>query len=169
MVTIPSDFDDHFEVLARVAYRAAFRLVGSAADAEDVAQEALARAAVRWAKVAPYAEAWVTRVATNLALGLIRKGSRPDPALDAADSAHDQTVSDRQALVTALMSLPRRQRDTVALRFLGDLTEAQVAAALGCSVGTVKQHTSRGLAALRRALGPDNSGPEGELHVRPAR
>ena len=52
-----------------------------------------------------------------------------------------------------LRSLPRRQREAVALRYLADLPEAAVAAHLGCSVGAVKQHTHRGLAALRRAAG----------------
>jgi RNA polymerase sigma factor (sigma-70 family) len=169
MTTTPSDFDARFDELAQIAYRVAFRLTGSRSDAEDIAQESLARASFRWPKVEGYADAWVTRVATNLALGLIRKAGRrggvgPDPA-----RLHDQTVSDRLTLVSALRALPRRQRETVALRYLGDLSEAQVAAALGCSVGSVKQHSTRGLTALRKALDPDQLGPEGELHVRPAR
>jgi DNA-directed RNA polymerase specialized sigma24 family protein len=53
-----------------------------------------------------------------------------------------------------LRGLSRRQREVVALRYLADLPETDVARALGCSVGTVKQHASRGLAALRAALGP---------------
>jgi RNA polymerase sigma factor (sigma-70 family) len=169
MTTTSSDFDARFDGLARLAYRAGYRLLGSRPDAEDVAQEAMARASVRWSKISPYAEAWVTRVATNLALGLIRKGARFHQAAPDDARPHDQTVSDRQALVAALQALPRRQRETVALRYLGDLSEAQVAGALGCSVGSVKQHSSRGLAALRRSLDADQFGPEGELHVRPAR
>ena len=58
-----------------------------------------------------------------------------------------------------LRSLSRRQREVVALRYLADLPEADVARALGCSVGTVKQHASRGLAALRVALGPTSDLP----------
>src|SRR5918995_697204 len=50
------------------------------------------------------------------------------------------------------LDLPGRQRDAVVLRYLADLSEADVAAALGCSVGAVKQHTRRGLAALRTSL-----------------
>ena len=108
-------------------------------------------------------------MATNLALGLIRKGAGRAGAVPVAGQPHDQTVSDRQALVAALLGLPRRQRETVALRYLGDLTEAQVAEALGCSIGSVKQHGSRGLAALRLSLDADHFGPEGALHVEPAR
>jgi RNA polymerase sigma factor (sigma-70 family) len=169
MTTFGTGFDDRFEELAGLAYRIAYRLTGSRPDSEDIAQEALARASVRWRRIGPYAEAWVTRVATNLALGLLRKGSRRHTGVAEEDRPHDQTVTDRQVLVAALGSLPRRQRDTVALRYLGDLSEAQVAAALGCSVGSVKQHASRGLAALRKALEDDHFGPEGELHVRSAR
>jgi RNA polymerase sigma factor (sigma-70 family) len=167
--TTAKDFDDRFDGLARLAYRVAFRLTGSRGDAEDISQETLARASIRWPKVEPYAEAWVTRVATNVALGLLRKGSRSPGTASDGERPHDQIVSDRLALVAALRSLPRRQRETVALRFLADLSEIQVAAALGCSVGAVKQHSSRGLAALRRSMDDGNRGPEGELHVRPAR
>lgn len=56
-------------------------------------------------------------------------------------------------LAIGLRALPRRQREAVVLRHLSDLPEAAVAAAMGCSTGAVKQHTARGLAALRRALG----------------
>jgi RNA polymerase sigma factor (sigma-70 family) len=164
MTTTPSDFDDRFDELARIAYRVAFRLTGSPADAEDIAQESLARASVRWRKIGPYAEAWVTRVATNLALGRLRK-ARPvaGESAPAADSA--QLVADRHALVELVRRLPRRQRQAVTLRFLADLPEARVAELLGCSVGSVKQHTSRGLAALRTGLRSDPDDPRGELRV----
>jgi RNA polymerase sigma factor (sigma-70 family) len=52
-----------------------------------------------------------------------------------------------------LATLSRRQREVIVLRFLADLPEADVARALGCSVGSVKQHSSRGLANLRNSLG----------------
>jgi RNA polymerase sigma factor (sigma-70 family) len=182
-------FDERFDDLARLAYRVGYRLLGDRADAEDVAQESLARAAVRWRKVEPYAEAWVTRVATNLALGQLRRRRPPRPAEPGDHPADAQVVADRTALVAGLRRLPRRQRETVALRYLADLTEAQVATALGCTVGTVKQHAARGLAALRLDLGPQAGDPSpvgpsptdpqpddphpddppGELHVRPAR
>ena len=59
------------------------------------------------------------------------------------------TRADRQALIAALQSLPHGQRAVLVLRFWEDLSEAQTAAALGVSVGTVKSQTSRGLRALR--------------------
>jgi RNA polymerase sigma factor (sigma-70 family) len=171
-------FDDRFDDLARVAYRVAYRLLGSRADAEDAAQEALARAAVRWRKVEPYADAWVTRVTTNLALGQIRRRGRPvanrahpTSALQGAESAPGSAdLEERAALVAGLLALPRRQREVLALRYLGDLSEAQTAEVLGCSAGSVKQHASRGLAAMRHHLDLDpDDDPPGGLRVRPAR
>ena len=64
-----------------MAYRVGFRILGDREDARDVTQEALARAYARWSRVGPYDEAWVTRVATNLALDAARargRASRPD-------------------------------------------------------------------------------------------
>lgn len=61
----------------------------------------------------------------------------------------------RVDLYRALVGLPRRQREVVVLRHLADFSEADVAAALGCSVDSVKTHASRGLAALRAVLSVD--------------
>ena len=58
----------------------------------------------------------------------------------------------RDDVLHALQALPRRQREAVTLRYYGDLTEAQTATAMGCSVGAVKSHTSRAMAALRPLL-----------------
>lgn len=83
---------------------------------------------------------------------------------------------DHVELVAALRSLPRRQREVVALRYLADLPEAEVAALLGCAPGTVKQHAHRGLAALRRSLahlgpsaGASDADAEEEADVRASR
>ena len=159
---------DRFTALAARAYKVAYRLTGDRAESEDLAQEALARAYLRWAKVAAYDEAWVARVTTNLAIGRWRKDRRlvPGPRGDRAgrDGPAPRIVAEpvdpavRLELVAALRALPRRQREVVALRYLADLPETEVAALLGCSVGAVKQHTHRGLVALRR--------DEEAMHVR---
>ena len=65
----------------------------------------------------------------------------------------EDVVAVRQALVAALRALPQRQREAVALRYLGDLTLEEVAAALGMATGTVKSHLHRGVASLRRTIG----------------
>ncbi|HEY7070143.1 MAG TPA: SigE family RNA polymerase sigma factor [Acidimicrobiales bacterium] len=156
-------FEERFAVLAALGYKVAYRLTGDRAESEDLAQEALARAYLRWRKVAAYDEAWVARVTTNLAIGRWRKNGRVvvsgtgEPAFGAPGAAGADPL-DRIELVRILRSLPRRQREAVVLRYLADLPEAEVAAVLGCSVGAVKQHTHRGLAALRR--------DEEAIHVR---
>jgi RNA polymerase sigma-70 factor (sigma-E family) len=152
------DFEDQFDALAAVAYRVAHRLLGEREDAEDVAQEALARAYARWPSVAGHAEAWVARVATNLAIGRYR--TRRRGAADVGPPAReghgagvaDALVVDRLGLVDALRRLPRRQREVLVLRYLADLTEQDVADALGTSVGTVKQHAHRATTRLRVEL-----------------
>jgi RNA polymerase sigma-70 factor (sigma-E family) len=149
-------FEEAFDALFAASRRIATRLVGDGGEADDVAAEALARAYARWPKVREldYRDAWVMRVTANVALDVLRKAKRPVPLL--AESAVDpaEAAVTRLALAQALRRLPRRQRDVVVLRYLADLSEADVAESLGVSAGTVKQHAHRALDALRRALGP---------------
>ena len=141
----------------RCAYRAAYRLLGARSEAEDVAQEAVARALLRWPSIQGHVDAWSTRVAINLALDRHKRRARERHGVPPSGSAPnaDGQREVRLDLVSALRRLPRRQREVVTLRYIGDLTQEQVAEMLGCSVGTVKQHASRGLTALRDRLGPD--------------
>lgn len=150
------DFDTAFPALHALAYRVAFRLLGVREDSEDIAQEAVARAGVRWQRLtrqgAP--DAWVVRVAGRLAIDAWRRrGVRAQYAATARPVAGgDGGPLDRIVLHDHLARLTRRQREVVVLRYIGDLSEAAVADALGCSLGTVKRHASRGLAALRAGL-----------------
>ncbi|HEX7442566.1 MAG TPA: sigma-70 family RNA polymerase sigma factor [Acidimicrobiales bacterium] len=143
-------FDDAFAALFACAYRAAYRLLGQRQEAEDVAIEAVARAHTRWSDVRGFAEPWVVRVATNVALDRVRRGAPPRLATASGSSS---AVEHRVDLVRALRRLPRRQREVVLLRYVGDRPELEVAEVLGISAGSVKQHASRGLAALRKNLG----------------
>jgi RNA polymerase sigma-70 factor (ECF subfamily) len=148
-------FDERFDVLAALAYRVAYRLLGDRGDAEEVAQEALARAYARWRTVSGHDEPWVVRVATNLAIGRWRKRRPTVPIEDRhAPSVPDLTAAalERRGLVESLRRLPRRQREVVVLRYLADLPEREVAAALDTSVGSVKQHAHRAMARLRADL-----------------
>lgn len=144
-------FDEQFDELTQLAYRIAYRLLGNRAEAEEVAQEALIRAYVRWRVVRGHARPWVARVATNLAIGILRKRRHP-PAAAPVDGDDTDLVVDRLELQRHLLTLPRRQREVIALRYLADLSEADVARGLGCSVGAVKRHARRGLDAMRRKL-----------------
>src|SRR5439155_17337940 len=138
-----------FDRLYRMGYHVAYCVLGDREAAEDAAQEALARTYVHWSRASANAEGWVARVAANQAIGIIRRKKRRIPFRVPPTTPSAETSVERLALQAALGSLPRRQREVVVLRYLADLPEAEVAVVLGCTVGTVKQHASRGLAALR--------------------
>jgi RNA polymerase sigma-70 factor (sigma-E family) len=150
---LPRSFELAFPDLYRLAYRVAYRLLGDRTEAEDIAQETLARATLRWARLHERPEGWVSRVASNLAVDRYRHRRREPRFPSGPVGIVDDRTAERSDLVAALRRLPRRQREVVVLRYLADFSEADVAAALGCSVGTVKTHGSRGLSALRRHLG----------------
>ena len=149
---VSRSFERSFEELYRLAYRVAFRILGDRPAAEDVAQETLARALLRWSRLEARPEGWVSRVASNLALDRYRR-ARERRIRSGPIGVVDDRIGERADLVAALRSLSRRQREVVVLRYLADLSESDVAEALGCSVGSVKTHASRGLAALRQRLG----------------
>jgi RNA polymerase sigma-70 factor (sigma-E family) len=148
-------FDDRFDELAALAYRVAYRLLGDRGESEEVAQEALARAYARWRSVAGHADPWVARVASNLAIGRWRR-RRPTVPIEERHMPHaaDETTAalERGRLVESLRRLPRRQREVIVLRYVADLPEREVAAALKTSVGSVKQHAHRAVARLRADL-----------------
>ena len=143
------DFDAEFDKLWSRAYGVGFVVLGDRGESEDIAQETLARALVRWKKVSAYAEPWVVRVAGNLAVDRVRQRQRIRGV-----PTHDLPALDAQRvdLQRALLALSPKQREVVVLRYLVDLPEAEVAQTLGCSVGTVKTHASRGLATMRKSL-----------------
>lgn len=124
--------------------------------AEEVAQEALARATERWDDVhkmdAP--GAWVYRVAVNLTNSRFRRRSTEQRVMErlatsAAQGLDQQDPVERVALQRALESLPAQQRAAVALRYLLDWSVADVAGALGVSPSAVTSLTHRGIANLR--------------------
>ena len=146
-----SGFTDAFRDLYPRAFGLAYRMLGNRAAAEDIAAETMARAYVRWDRLDPDRRAgWILRVTSNQAIDLLRrKGHTLQPGvIDLEDG-----TALRIALAAALAQLPRRQRESVALRYLSDLSELETAAALGIGVGSVKTHTHRGLASLRAKFG----------------
>jgi RNA polymerase sigma factor (sigma-70 family) len=152
---VDGDFEHAFKELLPRAYRVAFRIIGNVTDAEDAAAEALARAHASWRKVGrlSYRDAWVLRIAANVAIDMARKRRNLPLEFEHTDM-EEQTVL-RVALVAALGALPRRQREVIALRWLEGFSEAEIANCLRISVGTVKKTTHKGMAALRARLGEE--------------
>jgi RNA polymerase sigma-70 factor (sigma-E family) len=83
-----------------------------------------------------------------------RNAPKPAPDMPSAEQGAI-TLLERSAVVTALRTLPARQREALVLRFYGDLSEAQIAATMGISKGAVKSHTARAMTALRSVLERD--------------
>ena len=138
--------------------RLAYGLTGDLGHAEDVAQAAFARAYASWSRVARTGDpdAYVRRIVINENNSRFRRRRVTERLVDAvpepsgpraADTA--DALSDSAALLQALRRLGPRQRAVIVLRFWMDMSEAETAAALGCSLGTVKSQASRALAALR--------------------
>jgi RNA polymerase sigma factor (sigma-70 family) len=157
-------FEQAFADLYRLAYRVSFRVLGDRGDAEDVAQETLARANLRWQRLRERPEGWVVTVATNLAIDRYRRRRRQPSERTERLALVDAHLAERMDLAEALRRLSRRQREVVVLRYLADWPELAVAELLCCSPGSVKSHASRGLAALRKHLG--DHGSEGGVDVR---
>ncbi|MEI5673887.1 MULTISPECIES: SigE family RNA polymerase sigma factor [unclassified Nocardioides] len=141
--------------------RAAYLMVGDAALAQDLVQEALTKTYVAWPRLRDpaNAEAYARKAITTTAISWFRRRSwseRPTGQLpEIVSSGSVAAVDERVWLWQALLELPVRQRAAVVLRYYEDLTEAQTAEAMGCAVGTVKSQVSAGLAKLRARLGDD--------------
>lgn len=155
-----ADFAEAYRGLFLPAMRLAYRVTGDRSLAEDVAAEALARAYSRWSSVSRMdsPQAWVLRVATNLALDCVRRQrvvaeKLPALGVPVLGADHADQVAARLALVAALGALPRRQRESIALYYLGGLTEDEVSRSLDITPSSVRTHLQRGLATLRRQLG----------------
>lgn len=135
-------------------------LLGAGHEAEDVVAEAFCDLHRRWGRLRDpsTAPAYLRSVVCNLVrmklrhLQVVRRHSPEAP--DDATSAESEVVlrEDQLEVVRALRGLPERQREALVLRYWMDLKEAEVAAAMGITTGSVKVHTSRGMAALTKAL-----------------
>jgi RNA polymerase sigma-70 factor, ECF subfamily len=157
-------FDEFYGASSMRVVRYAYALTGNLADAQDLTQEAFARAWQRWGFVSgcDSPEAWVRRVVANLATSRWRRRRIASAAIrDLASASHLPEVGpDTVALVAGLRTLPDRQRVVLVLHYLADLPIAQIAAELGCPVGSVKAWLSRGRAALAEAIGEQRSDQE---------
>jgi RNA polymerase sigma-70 factor (sigma-E family) len=158
------DRDQAIERLFRDEYRSLLRLVAllvdDSATAEDVVQDAFVKLHRAWSRVRTIddAPAYLRSIAMNTARSRLRRrlvSERHQPEVRRDDrSAEDDIVvrEDQRDIVSAVRALPRRQRECVALRYYLGLSEAEIAAALGISPGSVKSHTHRAMAALASTL-----------------
>jgi RNA polymerase sigma-70 factor (sigma-E family) len=137
-------------------------LAGDRAIAEDLAQDVMIRAYSRWDRIGglDQPELYVRKMILNEFLSWRRRSWRLIPVGDAgagrgsASPDHAQEYSERDALLSELGKLPRRQRAVLVLRYYEDRPDAEIAELLGCAPGTVRGYASRALAALRIELSP---------------
>ena len=150
-------FEEFYTATVGRLLGAMYPVTGDLHEAEEIVQEAFARASTRWNRLRDYdvPEAWVRRVAMNLAADRARSLRRQTRALlrlgppPAVPSVSVETL----ALVEALRTLPVRQRQAVVLHYLADLPVADIAQALAIPSGTVKSLLARGRRALAAKLG----------------
>jgi RNA polymerase sigma-70 factor (sigma-E family) len=144
----------------RSLLRTAVLLVDEPAQAEDIVQEAFVRAFASWHRLEDpgKALAYVRRIVVNLCRSALRRRGvvrrhPPGPAAP-VNSAEDDALRtlEQQAVVVVLRSLSRRQREALVLRYFLNLSEAEMAAAMRVSAGSVKAYASRGLDELSKRL-----------------
>jgi RNA polymerase sigma factor (sigma-70 family) len=167
-----------YEQLVRMyqtlAARTAYVITGGAADAQDAVQEAFVKAYYslgRFRHGAPF-RPWLLRIVANEAInrrrsarrqaGLALRAAEGRPPEDAVPSPEGAALEQdqRRELIEAMNRLRPEDRLVIAYRYWFDLSEAEMADALGCARGTVKSRLSRALARLRDIMGP--AGPAGE-------
>ena len=145
--------------------RAAWLLVGDAHRAEELTQQALVRTYGAWPRAQRDPLAYTRRVLVNLRTDTWRRRRREvlmaQESLPDRGRVDDGAVEQRDELTRMLGVLTARQRRVVVLRYLLDMSEAEVAADLGISVGTVKSTASRAFARLRAEL--PQSGRVGQM------
>ena len=149
-------YSTHYRSLVRLAVL----LVRDVATAEEVVQESFIAMHTSWRRLrdSDKALSYLRQSVVNRSRSVLRHRvvvdrNAPKAAPD-MPSAEQGAISllERSPVIAALRTLPPRQREALVLKFYADLSEAQIAAAMGISRGAVKSHTARGLATLRIAL-----------------
>ena len=154
-----SGFSDLVATRSPALFRTAYAVVGDHQLAQDLLQEALAKAYVAWPRLrdTTKAEAYVRRTIVTTAISWWRRPSfhehpaavLPEPG--ASDATEE--VATHDAVWPLVCRLPPRQRAALVLRYYEELSEAETADLMGCSVGTVKSQVSVALSKLRERLG----------------
>jgi RNA polymerase sigma factor (sigma-70 family) len=157
-----ADFAEFYRSFRDDCLRTVLLIVGDQDNAQELVAEAFARACACWPAVSrhPAPAAWVVRTAVNLNISRWRRRRRevpvPDPGLLADPPAAATAAQDPvdPQIMTALLRLPARQRQVVALRLILDLDTTTTAQVLGITPNTVMAHMARALATLRSDLVP---------------
>lgn len=145
-----ADFDAFYESRWHGAVRLGHAILGSASVAEEIAQEAFVRVYAGWSDI-EVPDAFLRTVLVNLCRSSLRRTHlERSKVLVGAGTVLSEPELDETWI--ALARLPFRQRAVLALRYYSDLSEVEIAALLGCRLGTVKSARHRGLARLRREL-----------------
>ncbi|HEY1487410.1 MAG TPA: SigE family RNA polymerase sigma factor [Micromonosporaceae bacterium] len=152
----PPGFEEFVTVRSPRLLRAAYQLTHDWALAEDLMQAALAKAWRAWSRLSLESdpEPYVRKIMFNTYASWWRRRWNHENPTDSVPERTDDSmphgqVDDRDQVWRALGRLPRRQRAAIVLRYFADMTEAQSADILGCSIGNIKSLTSRGLSSLR--------------------
>jgi RNA polymerase sigma factor (sigma-70 family) len=170
MAMTPTDersFADFVRARGDALLRYARLLIPDPAEAEDALQVALMRVVRHWPKRLEAPEAYVRAAILNVAKDRSRRRHLvPVPAEPAQHSTdeerdHGEAIAAGARLERLLQLLPPRQRTTVVLRVIEGLTEAETAAAMDCSAGTVKSNLARGLDKIRDTLAAEMNAKEG--------
>jgi RNA polymerase sigma-70 factor (sigma-E family) len=153
------DFERFARRVSPALLQSAYVLTRDRGHAEDLLQMTLFRVARRWEAIEGSPHAFAYRVLVNLSRDRRRSlGRRPIEApssaapLQAAAQDVGERALDRDVMTALVRGLPTKQREVIVLRFFVDLSVVETAAALGCSEGTVKSHTSRALASIRTMI-----------------
>src|SRR5262245_46397831 len=149
-------YSQHYRALVRLAAL----LVRDTPTAEEVVQDSFVAMHGGWQRLrdTEKALAYLRQAVVNRSRSVLRHRTVVDKNLqkappDMPSAEHGALVLlERSAVVAALRELPDRQREAIVLRYYADLSEAEIATAMGISRGAVKSHTARGMTALRTAL-----------------
>jgi RNA polymerase sigma-70 factor (sigma-E family) len=154
-----ADFSTFVAASSRRLLRGAYLITGDLAEAEDLLQTALERTYRRWPSIRrkDVPEAYVRKVLVTAAIDAGRRRKVTSALLDEAQlpGQPDAAVEElpvRSALLACVRELPPGQRAVLVLRYFDDLTEAETARVLGCTVGTVKSQHARAMARLRELV-----------------
>jgi RNA polymerase sigma-70 factor (sigma-E family) len=156
-----ADFDHWVAARGPGLLRLAYVLTGNRADAEDAVQDALARALPRWEHIRSVGDpdAYVRRMVVNAHTSWWRRFRRRETPVAEAFTAGvtpEAGSDERDRVWRACLALPEAQRVAVVLRYYEQLEYAEIAALTGVAEGSVRSRVSRGLSALRTALGEED-------------